>query len=837
MFSRFTTQGRFSRRRAAAGGGGSPYTSDVALNLAHDEHRICNDIRRRANAVFVQSTPTHDTAMLACPHKQVKSKTVEMAPHSNPVIVLEHLRQVRDSVKGIVQYIHSVASEQTRGKSWIQLLFQPITLELSQLQEFQAQMRLWDDMDSKPKTDTHLQDMTPKDPLSTVFQMQKVTPLHDPMFSYFVASVFPFIRDDTSVATSVPSASPSGTEGDCSYAVVNRLHGEIVDIILSYNKNKPHYTLEQFKQDVLSWKKQKLMFPLLILARMDSTFDKDPIKGIPPEASQAIQTLLQKLRKQRDWDSVGKILSEQPVDQLHPFFLAYLEHVGNVMLATDYSKDLAFFSRVTESDSELTAVLCHSLQFLQQESILPVFMRCPEALGYQSAFSSTENSHTWGVPHLALDFIEGTRALQIVSTSSSLAMQVIPMESASTDKATKSNHVRNSLLPSVSLASSVARLGEALLHPVIAQVLQNSNDLARFLRIKVDTVDRLQKYDDPVKNLRFMQHVRSETETEVRQCISLVTQEYDEFVGKHIVHKKLSSPRVYTAWRLELPCKMLTLTPAAVSHLHIQRVTPGVRDNGYNFAEPHQLPRKMHGDKSSYKPIHGVCMSHDKTVTQDTARNTVVRALKFRFKDGIDEVVEKNGQQHTVLHESLACFCMHEPVLHTEIPLHASLQWNSDYEDKRYAETQLANGGSARFRDWCNFMEKKTAIPQKSKIDSHVIRATEVHETIIPLSIGASQQQWVHVTSSMPLPQREIFLALPTPSSDEPHCSLSALGSVLKNKFKNSIHLVPTRSKDHVLTKENIHFYTDTHTETIMMVYACENDPDKNLDFMLFKMP
>lgn len=831
MFNRFSTQGRFhGRRRVIASGVGhssslsssssshSSSTSTAAsklhmssslvhsLGLDEDQARIAHSIREKCNeALTASSLPCPSTLFSPLDKTKVQGTMNILAKFDDrvsPLMIMEEFKAIKDSAQKIKEYIDSVSPTTPFSRSWVHELFQPIQLDKELIDEYKKQMNMW--------TDIHGGE---KDHLGTVFQIQKVTPLHDPMFSYFVASIFPFVGGLDSQALDT-SSSPD------TVPMVNKLHGEIVDIYLWLNKKNPNYTKEEFQQDVTSWKDQKYTLPLLVMARLDKTFDKDTIKNLPLEACHTIQRFLSQLRKCHSWKNVTDIVGET-MHQLHPHFIGYLEHIGTIMLGKDLTKDKEFFEKVLEEKSQfqfgMANLLCHNLSFLETQSQLPKFLLCNSALGVSQHLQGT-----WGYESLEIQVSPLEKKIDIQPCHEDI--RYIPLHPG---KLSTQEEPRNGIVGFSPMYYSLVRMGETLLGPKISLLMRHPKDFQQFLennnnhsKTDVNTKDCMNREG----NFRFLQKLQAEDSLHIQSCMHVISKKFSSFLVCNRQMEKRSTPFTITAWRLDLPSKVVTVASLPPKH-------------SWDLSEPHRITRRLQQEKSNYKTIHSVVCSTHKDLDALAPRDIIAKAIKYRFQEGIDDIPEKNGHIHTLLHESVACFYKHPPVLHTQIPLHDSVQWKNDYEDKRYAETQIAKGGSARFRDWCNFMEKKVMVPQKAKLDSHVIKVDQIYHTVIAMSLPDSTYKWVKVISSLPLQlEREIFLVPPLESLADAKDLLYPLTLALKNKFKNSSHLVPTRSSTHQVTKNDMHFYMDDKTHTVLMAYSSQEDPDKNLDFMMFHM-
>jgi len=188
---------------------------------------------------------------------------------------------------------------------------------------------------------------------------------------------------------------------------------------------------------------------------------------------------------------------------------------------------------------------------------------------------------------------------------------------------------------------------------------------------------------------------------------------------------------------------------------------------------------------------------------------------------------------HTTLEEALTCWIREPADLHTKVALNASVQWENDHEDPRYAETQECMNGH-RYRDWVTVYADNNRI-EKCKLDSHVISFDTIHQThyawLAESELALAQHDWIVVSSSLPMPT----LVLRNRSPDK--SSLEALSTAVKSRFMQDLSILPIRSAGDGVDKHNVNIYTDPTCGQVLMVYAptSSNAISKRLEFISFK--
>jgi hypothetical protein len=248
--------------------------------------------------------------------------------------------------------------------------------------------------------------------------------------------------------------------------------------------------------------------------------------------------------------------------------------------------------------------------------------------------------------------------------------------------------------------------------------------------------------------------------------------------------------------------------------------------NNHCLSEPYNLPRKTKAEKNPYSNSGGVSVLHHTDKEYDAVRTYVKRVLHDKFKRGFPS---DDNQMHTMLPESIACWVLHEPALHNIIGLHQSIPWSQEYEDSRYAETQVAGNNSGRYRDWCNFCSRPVNNNMfKSKLDAHVLHVSKIYSSQYAW-LNNKEHKWINVYASQPIATH--LLHAPTEEF-----SVSNLCQSVNNRFKHSVGLLPVRNPAHTVLKNDVHFYTDAESGSVLMVYSAHDDIDKNLEFMLFQV-
>lgn len=279
---------------------------------------------------------------------------------------------------------------------------------------------------------------------------------------------------------------------------------------------------------------------------------------------------------------------------------------------------------------------------------------------------------------------------------------------------------------------------------------------------------------------------------------------------EQITDFKFMQPVTIVSWKLELPKKAMTCMKIPSDHC---------------FSEPHRVMRKPTNDKSIFQNLSGISVVQQSDMH---FRSMVTNVLQKQFKNMQAIQYENNKEIHSALHETLACFTLHTPLLHNIIELHQSMPWTHEYEDSRYAETQVANNNCARYRDWCTLLQSPIKGMYKSRLEAHVLTSpTSLYKTYCPW-LHASEHTWVQVFSSLPM-QAKI---LHSPANE---FNAKNLLQSVNNRFKHDLRQLPLRDPSFTILKEDIHTYTCEDSKSVVVAYSCREDPAKNIDFLMFR--
>lgn len=398
---------------------------------------------------------------------------------------------------------------------------------------------------------------------------------------------------------------------------------------------------------------------------------------------------------------------------------------------------------------------------------------------------------TWGFSNMSLQYKNGVLSLK---TPEKLSI----IDPTSTEKKITNN------------GNIFFKLGENLLSPEMTMLLQEPVCIQKILCSRMSSSIQLKTYKDISENLALLRHTN--INNDLNTCIDLL------YEGLHDTTKstciEYPQPLSVAAWKISLPTKVLKFNTLP---------------RKYNYNEPHNVSRHHCADKSSIKGVSGIMISlRNKESIEAVIKNT----LKSTFKPGITVTYEPDRYINTALHESIACFALHHAALHNIISLHQSVPWSNEHEDKRYAETQVAAKRSGRFRDWCGFVQHSNKNIHVSKLESHVITTSMIHQTFFPWLQYDNRNKFVQVLSSLPCESR----FLPKNSNNKDASELQNLLQSVNNTFRHDVDWFPIRDPIHKIENEDVHVYTDNKANTIMYAYSSKNDLEKNVDFLMFKL-
>ncbi len=649
------------------------------------------------------------------PHIPVQlesSKSVSM--DARKIRMMDALYSLDNTIESLLQAAERVSEVIPQHLQWISTLYDPIVISETLDKKFNEQIRCWESTEGK------------KDLLQSAFEVYKVTPIYDPEYSRFLASVL----------------DPSGSN----------FVGEIVENVLSSNKTNGKFGLEAFKKEVYSWQEKMNVHLFLMAARHMGT------KSMWKSNCDFLEATLQKVNAinttwEEKMNSIGELCSDTQ-DVCVPATLQHLQYL--LCLKKIDTKPLQV---------PLEQFLCTCIKKLPQ--VFPAFLLCPRVSGY--------TKKTWGFESLKMNMTK--KDIEIVSGPFTIV---------------ENTELSKYLVLSCNvLLNNIAKY---VLGPDVGYFLQLANN--------VHSLD-----NDMESNFKFLSGIGLNDVPALNTCIKELRTEFK----RHTKGACQDVNAVAVAWKIDLPRKSLICTKVPNNHC---------------LSEPHKLTRKSSAEKTPLPTCGGISFGAYTDEDVQAVRTYVKRTVHANFSKGFPLT---GNEIHTMLPESVACWLLHEPALHNIIGLHNSVPWEHEHQDTRYAETQLGNLGSGRYRDWCNFSDKAiTNNMFKSKLDSHVLHVSKVYSMQYPW-LGVSENKWVKVYSSQPLDVH--FLHAPNDDF-----SVKGLSQSVNNRFKHTLGLLPLRNENCSVKKDDVHMYSDDTTSSVMMVYSANDDTDKNLEFMLFKM-
>jgi hypothetical protein len=511
-----------------------------------------------------------------------------------------------------------------------------------------------------------------------------------------------------------------------------------------------------------TYKKRELTHQLLITARYTHLPELWTFK------KDTLQSSFKKLNAAQDWESVGSVIQNM-INQPNVSTLA--EMLDRVQ--TYYHKK-AIVNQCISAD--LGSFITNITQFVEEK--VPKFLLTPTLAYY--------TKKTWGYPRLYLKYTND----KLLTIEHEPFQVLLPVE--------------QEIKPILPINPLFLKLGETMLTPEITALCKNAQDITRFLKLKVDSFTGKESY--VIDNITQLKSIVKDKD-EITKCVKTLMSKFNHYTETQCV--KLKRPISLIAWKMDLPKKELTALKRFPSN--------------HNFAEPHQITRRVGTENTKLKSVGAVrqVLYSDASCTRDMVKQTI----QHSFKDVIQPHTNRNNPMYTVLHESIACFTLHDPTLHNIISLHSSIPWTHKYQDNRYAETQLANNNSARYRDWCNLVVGKTGGRQKSKLDAHVIQVSKLYQSYFPvLQTNEDKYMWVDTCSSVPL---ELNILHHT--NDPQKTPLQNLEQCVCDHFK-------VANNPFNVHQDDIHMYSDLDSQSVMLVYSNNNDAEKTLHFLAFQI-
>ena len=769
---------------------------------------LCTHITHRVKAEFRKKTHKCHCVQEWQPVSdgQVVEKSI---PGIDNVHLLETFRNVLNSQQNIVSFLEQFHTVIPGHLSWLNNLHE-LRNQFKLDKNVPWHIKIYKDIHANREND----EMTD---LEAAFQINKINLMHDKNLCMFIArQVMP----------------------ECSV-----LDTEVANVILRTHKHDTKYTLENFKSDLKNWRSKELLYPLLVAC----TYMPNTIDWKMEADDEHFQKVLDTLGKSEHFTEICEAIKSLPY---HPLLNSIIEHIGFLY----HEKEID----TTKLQGSIGDILQNSIDFLESKEV-PSFLLVPSV-----SMNTTISRPTWGIESIPLTLEAQTNKLYIPKAR----LRVFAQEELGLLTVSSRKYISG-------VNQQAFKLGELILSPVLSNCIINGGyfctSLSNFYDsdFSLNTDERRvssQKsvpptrysrsgYQDPVENLEKLRRLQHSDFESVNKIMTMLHVQYKQIATSRKLssvscHRPLVIPGTkLVGWTISLPKRAMALKN-------------DIRDvENLSLANPHRLTRHFRAEKSNHKGVSGIHL-----VTGDTAsqRKFVCAAINYKFRDGFKEMKEKDNSLHSVLHESVACFILHKPTLHNKVSLHNSIPWDQDYQDHRYAETQRGKDGQGRFRDWCSFVSNQQRASSsssserpksvnitnafKSKIESHVLNVDHRNTWMnsIPLIMSREEpvtHKWVCINSSLPFTEERVSdpssLTLYQQDLHSTHHDLLLNSVKCKIKSFNTLDshpLLPTRDSTHKLEKDDVHIHSDENTGTVLVVYSSKNDPDKNMDFVAFKL-
>lgn len=460
-------------------------------------------------------------------------------------------------------------------------------------------------------------------------------------------------------------------------------------------------------------------------------------------------------------------------------------------------KALASFPDWTDKGASLGRIWKQARHAL--ESCLPPSLLCPPLAGFRKA--------TWGY-HALTPVVEGEalrfaeRCLEWVEPQPDQAHAVDALDASGK----KQGLAR--------IQDVLCRMGVIALSPEIGHLMMLAREATDHLTTGASSVEpHHQSFcRTPTLLLHFMSDpALLSDDGDVQRAI-------DQLFASLPSVTRIEAPVRLAGWRVDPPARIVLRTGHDSSVLLDERSdAPSV---GGIIALPQKPPVDPHADHAFRARLV----------------DDILARLRGPLRQPLAESVRLDaGRQHThtALHEGLATMALHEPVLHTFVPLHQTTRWENDSQDARYSESQLAANGQ-RFRDWLA-VHRDPRTPQKCRLDSHAVLAQHYFGTLFPWRRGDGSTEWVSVAASVE-PQVRVLQERRTPAGTtvartDRH---AALLSSVKGRFMQDLKLLPVRDPAHRIERRNTTVYDDRQRGQVLICYAPTGDPDTRIEFLAF---
>ena len=376
----------------------------------------------------------------------------------------------------------------------------------------------------------------------------------------------------------------------------------------------------------------------------------------------------------------------------------------------------------------------------------------------------------------------------------------------------------------------ILRMGEAATAPEVAHLMLSPRTLRDALAGGRVDARSLPDFADRGLVLNRMDARPATDNRDFSECIQCLVDALPK-----VTRLQLPVPAQLLAWRVDCPPRAILYE--GDTHLVDLSATP-----------PYRLPKSIWLDKVHNRTVSGISVLTKPGLSHDEIHGAIraciaeeVVAPHADFADHPFHVLTRRPQmgagfdsqhapQHTLhtttLAEAVSFFTGPPPQKLSEVPLHASVPWDADHVDDRYAERQVAGNGS-RFRDWVTVYHDQDEL-QRCRLASHAVAASELYQTHFPL-VGQQGQTWVQVTST--LPAETVVLRRQAGKTD-----LESLRRSVDMRFMHDGKLLPVRQPGDRVEREHMEIYTDASAKQVLVAYAPRSADGKraSLEFVSF---
>ena len=546
-----------------------------------------------------------------------------------------------------------------------------------------------------------------------------------------------------------------------------------------HTNDKEPYTLKEFEHDVLTWRNRDLMLPFLIGAHYMHQASMWHVKPDSPRFA-VIQGMLDSLNDPKiTWDDAVKVCQNLPPDM----FLAYtIEQLGYI-----------FGCRPLPSiKGNFLDFLCSFVSTMG--NTFPKAWLCPYLAGYDK-------------PTI------GFETLQWKCNGRSLTLDDSKLGMVA-------HTVNKKRIPYVPCANILLRVSSLIYTDDVYRLLKRTEDVTRFLRDGVAST-MLSPRINAEDKLAFLTTAVGYASPALTDCVRYIESNMDEH--RRTKTLELAEPFTIVAWSLEPPKRVVTFTKAPDLTTHC-------------LSQPHRLSRAICKELSVVRPISRITVCKQEPAG---TRQAVRDSIRQHFAATLTNFQENTNYLHTILHESVACFALHEPEHHSVVPLHATTEWDQAYHDTRYAQTETDARGGGRYIDRCNFVPTRSKYDGKSRLNAHVVPVSKLYVCNCPYVSADAPTAWVRMSSSVPIKSFALKNIRTTDTSDPAVSSrVGAFFHSVHAHFKGHVHKIPLHpdAEAYPLDRADVQFYDDPVSQSVMMVYASPADPRKTLDFAILQL-